>query len=258
MAWGRVLLRALVVVPLVAACGGSTLSTRKEGEEPPASKTGQACPGAKDAEGGGVRCRSTEECSGNEICQAYLPYPCSSGSDSCSQDADCPEDARCVPSGQHSCVGFGAIDICRPACSELPCAEGERCEEDGRCRPTPCAEGYECPPDSVCAGEELSYRTTDEHGCLPASCESDGYTCPEGFECSPTLPLSDQNGCMPVSCTAGFECPVNTRCAPKSDAYFTHQCERLPCERDSDCDCGYCLEGVCRDVLSYCAMPPIG
>lgn len=256
MAWGRALVRALVFGSLFVACGGSTLGTGKDEGEPPESATGKACPGAMDAEGGGVRCRSTDECSGNEICQAYLPYPCSNGINSCYQHSECGVGHLCIPSGQHSCVGFGSINICGTPCTETSCAEGQRCEDDGLCRPTPCAEGYECPPDLVCADE--GDLEVDEHGCRAASCESDGYTCPQGFECLPTIPLADKNGCMPVRCTAGFECPVNTRCAPKSEAYFAHQCERLSCEVDGDCDCGYCLEGVCRDVLSYCAMPPIG
>jgi hypothetical protein len=256
MAWGWVLIRAAAVVPLVVACGGSAVDTRADDGVPPASKTGQACPGAQDVEGGGVRCRSSNECSGNETCQLNLPYPCSNGVSSCYQDADCGAGRLCIASGLYSCVGFGALDICSAPCSETSCAEGSRCEADGRCGPTPCHEGYDCPSDLVCADDADASR--DEHGCRVASCQSDDYTCPAGFECQPTEPAADKNGCMPVSCVAGFECPANQRCVPDSQALYTHQCERLPCERDSDCDCGYCLEGRCRDALSFCAMPPIG
>lgn len=241
---------------LPIACGGSTTNADGGGGAPSASKTGMACPGAPDAEGGGVRCRSTKECSGNEICQAYLPYPCSQQINSCYQSSECGVGHLCIPSGLHACVGGQPINQCGTPCTETSCAEGERCEPDGYCRPTPCLEGYECASDAVCA--VAAATSTDEHGCRAARCESDGYACPAGFECLPTGPAPNEHGCMAISCVAGFECPVNQRCNPKSEALYLHQCERLECAADKDCDCGYCIEGLCRDVLSYCAVPPIG
>jgi hypothetical protein len=255
MVWGRVL-RIAAVLPLVLACGGSTLDTPKEDGASPASKTGQACPGATTDEGGGRRCRRTDECTGNETCQAYLPYPCSISTSSCYQDSDCGAEHLCLASGLYSCLGAGEINSCGAPCTPTSCAEGSRCEQDGRCHPTPCRDGYECASGLVCADE--GDKPTDEHGCRAASCEADEHACPAGFECEPSEPWADKNGCMPVSCVAGFDCPVNQRCVPDSQAMLTHQCERLSCERDTDCDCGYCIESTCRDALSYCAMSPIG
>lgn len=256
MAWGRVLVGVVAVLPLLVACGGSTQGTRSDDGTPPVRKTGQACPGAADPEGGGLRCRSSDECSGNDTCQAYLPYPCSNGTSSCYQDSDCGAGQLCLASGLHNCVGAGPINRCGEPCTETSCAQGSRCEADGRCRPTPCREGYACPSDLVCADE--GEKLVDDHGCRPARCESDQYTCPAGFECEPNEQAADKNGCLPVSCVAGFECPANQRCNPESPALYTHQCERLSCERDTDCDCGFCIESTCRDALSYCAPPPIG
>jgi hypothetical protein len=107
----------------------------------------------------------------------------------------------------------------------------------------------------VCAVEEDG--ESNEHGCRAARCEADEWACPSGYQCEPGE-AADQNGCVPISCTAGFECPVNRRCAADSPYPHTHQCEALRCERDSDCDCGYCFGTVCQDSLSYCAIPPIG
>jgi len=256
MAWGRVLALVVAALPLLVACGGSTQGSRKDDGAPPASKTGQACPGAADAEGGGVRCRGSDECSGNDTCQTYLPYPCSTGVSGCYQDSECGAGQLCLATGLHSCVGAGSINSCGTPCTETSCTEGSRCDADGRCRPTPCHEGYECPSDLVCAAE--GEKLVDEHGCRAARCESDRFTCPAGFKCEPTEPAANEHGCNPVSCVAGFECPANQRCVPDSPALHAHQCERLACDRDADCDCGYCIESTCRDVLSYCAAPPIG
>lgn len=255
MPWGRMSFRFVGIVPLVLGCGGSTLTTPKDDGAPSAGKTGQACPGADDV-GGGARCRDSDECSGDEICQAYLPYPCSNGFNSCYQDAECGAGLLCVASGLNSCLSGGGLNICGAPCTAESCTEGSRCEADGRCGPTPCLEGYACPSDLLCASD--GEAQTDEHGCRVASCESGEYTCPAGFECDPTEQAADRNGCLPISCVAGYECPANQRCVPGTPTLHAHQCERLECERDSDCDCGYCIENTCRDALSFCAPPPIG
>jgi hypothetical protein len=234
------------------SCGGATDRTTAE-QEPSRGPAGQSCPGAVEVEAAGARCRSRDQCAVNEWCQATPPQPCTTGFSSCYEDAACEAGQVCRTTGSDSCFGSGPISACQEPCSEASCGMGERCGADGHCQPIPCTEGYACPEPTLCA----EGAGVDEHGCRPARCDTDAWSCAAGYVCQPGNE-ADTNGCVPLSCTTGFACPANRRCVADSPYLSTHQCELLSCRSDADCDCGYCVEQVCRDTLGYCALPPIG
>jgi hypothetical protein len=255
MPWCRRAAAATLLVAMVS-CGGSTAKTTAEATQgaKPEPAWGQACPGASD-EGDGVRCRRDDECAESELCQPYLWPSCSRNSSGCYQDEDCEGGQLCAETGVSSCFGSGPIRACQAPCTEGSCPEGDVCGGDGHCEPSSCSAGYACADDRVCG--EGGDPQSDEHGCRPARCDEDAWSCPAGHDCRPG-DEANQNGCVPLSCTAGFECPPNTRCREGSLYLHAHQCEALECARDSDCDCGYCIGSFCRNALAYCGLPPIG
>jgi hypothetical protein len=234
-------------------CGGSTAGSgpAPDAGGAPGNESVRACPGVAAIQEPEARCRENDECAVSEWCQAYPPNPCSTATSQCYSDPDCPVGAVCADTRSTSCFGQ-RISVCQEPCSSSSCPADEHCDADGHCRPLSCSDGFACADDQVCAPE----RDADEHGCSAARCD-EGWTCPTGHVCQPG-DEADENGCVAISCTAGFECPVNRRCVADSPYLFTHQCEILTCERDADCDCGYCINSACQDTLGYCALPPIG
>jgi hypothetical protein len=89
--------------------------------------------------------------------------------DTCQTDADCvvvgvqqicmPLDCAC--SGEHVCV---------PGCTaDSACAEGERCADDGHCKPKPCSAAAACPTNFTCEAGGCQRKT------CTASAQCDGF-----------------------------------------------------------------------------------
>jgi hypothetical protein len=249
-------------------------AARHDAARPPLNAL-PACPGHMHP-APGQACRTLSDCGGGSFaCAAGVIFACGVCSTNnmtpCSGDAQCGANFVCEPTRAGS-WGFPFAG-CINACSAGSCFGGTRCAANGHCEPIPCSDGGACPADRLC---DPSRSGADKLGCVPKSCEADGYVCPPkyrcggaqpdvygcsprlcsedyacpvGSECGGTAP--DGHGCSLVSCTEGYECPPNTDC--KSGPARDHGCLRRACSADSDCDCGACLGRVCEDQLHVCS-----
>lgn len=176
----------------------------------------------------------------------------SSGTATCRSDTDCKDLTMCVPPGD-SLPGCGTCQTpvreCEPStgcpnnevCFEYqppcPCYSGLSSRCQARCTATSCPSGEQCASSGLCE---------------PTSCKA-GYACPTGSRCAPASTDSDPHGCQPIPCTQGFACPENTRCT--STTTDNHGCVVLSCKRDTDCDCGACVNGACAAGPGICVAP---
>ncbi len=186
----------------------------------------ECCVGSFECDGGFVRqvgataCDS--DCGETSVCEGWAPPP--------PEGVPCTADSDCDPAAFEYCLPPGVSPDC-PVCTtdERTCASDADCPAG-----THCAE-YEpvCPP---CDGIA---PTACFENCVPGSCP-EGQTCVEG------------GGCVPLRCDTGaIDCEENFRCTGAGD----DGCARLACERDSDCDCGSCISGVCYDGPGVCREP---
>ncbi|HKO92576.1 MAG TPA: hypothetical protein VJU61_15580, partial [Polyangiaceae bacterium] len=136
---------------------------------------------------------------------------------------------------------------CVRPCQVTLCGPDQSCADDGLCKPTSCQAGYKCRMNQVCAPGRA---VVDEHGCAPAHCILDAAKCPDGSVCSGAL----IDGCTPIHCSEGYVCPMNRVCDRASSE--PHGCARKRCSQDGECDCGACIEGLCRDQLFVCTPLP--
>lgn len=135
-----------------------------------------------------LRCAHDEECPWGEICRREPGQGEGVCSQSCTSDASCPLEERCVPVG-----------------GRFVCVEG--CEEDADCLPWKrcldgvCTEGF-CQTSAVCAPCERCEQGRCEavEGTFCKSCGTEGFdpTCGPGALCV--------NGACAPPCEAG-ECP---------------------------------------------------
>ncbi len=281
------LVACLVALQAVAAACGGVSHRRGDGgtpgeggasAQPETMAAGAAgyqglCPGTVALPAGAEPCALEDRACGNDfLCVApggeYTPVvfapgtfddgcPMELGGVRCQADADCDGSAgsgsvpRSDPTPALLCIQHGQCEsYCDLACS---CNPDEDCDPSGHCVSPSCADGYACSADSVCAPERpwafgARYGDSDNHGCSPASCVSDGYQCADGFTCDPTA--GDEHGCAALPCDAGGFCQLDERCDPMSTTY--NHCVTLACQSDHDCDCGSCFEGLCRRQLGYC------
>jgi len=219
---------------------------------------------------------------------AACPLP--PGSQPCPNE--CATDANCAARSGGKCVPYTlSCPLCNghvcsyppPPCTSSPssCAAGERCRSDGTCELIPCNEGGVCGTSFRCTPTSTK---ADKRGCEPVACDS-GYTCPSGTRCNLGSARSDIFGCELIPCDAGYTCPAETRCkvgssradqrgceyTPCSDGFACsentrctvtapaasdHGCRAMTCKSDVDCDCGYCVNGVCSIGPGTCQYPP--
>jgi len=111
-----------------------------------------------------------------------------------------------------------------PACTQSPdnCGATARCQTDGTCKLLLCTEGITCPATS---------------------------------RCNVGAPHADATGCEPIPCNEGWTCGENTKCTTPVGPN-NHGCTTLSCQKDSDCDCGYCVNGSCASNLGGCVQAP--
>jgi hypothetical protein len=197
-----------------------------------------------------------------------------------------------VASGCHTvadCVGVLPPGKC---CDTSPCWPASACPippsmcgtintGTGSSDPTECTSDDDCPPDGICVTTfsgcpqcphracqyppPLCIEEPDSCGttavcqadgtCAPLSCD-DGYACGDGSRCAVGSARADGHGCELIPCDDGWMCEENTRCtAPTEPA--SHGCIKLECQSDTDCDCGYCVNGACRSSLGMCSQAPV-
>lgn len=219
------------------------------------------CPGAGTPIPG-RQCRGDADCTtSNPRCMLNaLPPGSSCGAcfpnapHLCDHDSDCEGGLICAPIDESNpcpCVPDAPAGThCIAKCTSSSCPSSERCGSDGLCHIRPCDDGYDCGSALKCAPK---IDAADEHGCVPKNCASDGYTCPPDFVCADGQ-NTDAHGCSEVSCSDGFTCAPNYDCDPKSKG--NHRCEQRACKADSDCDCGFCIQGHCEPRLFVCTGAP--
>ncbi len=217
------------------------------------------CPGATEWPAGETVCRDGSECSPDELCYPNGPPDfsgvcggCIPPASPCTSDRDCAT-GICGPFPDPCNCGFNANE-CAPACTDASCADGERCATDGRCEPIPCDDGFSCPDQKRCGPTSPD---ADANGCEWTPC-TDGWTCIDGYVCEPTVGnIHDPHGCRQLSCSepGGADCGPNTVCNPSG---IGSGCEVKDCQRDSDCDCGVCMNDKCARRPGVCASPASG
>jgi hypothetical protein len=248
-----------------AAAGGSSDAAIAHGADAAAGgfSDAGACPGATLA-AGVITCRVQEDCPPGQQCShdpiMYPPGPsaCPGRTQTCTQDSDCTGGLLCATVNYgKDCGGIfkECYAPCRPtSCTPaqcpgtVPCRIDEQCIS-GKCEPLLCPGAYTCAAGETCAPTRSS---ADWNGCAPALCTTDGFVCPPGTICA-SGPFADAHGCEPTPCNAGFTCPPDSRCNPSSVYFYPHDCVKLTCAADSDCDCGVCIQGHCEDRLFVCS-----
>lgn len=244
------------------------------------------CPGANPPPTGYPLCRSAADCTGGAFC-AQQPFAgcgaCISPQHACTLDTDClPAGAAvCEPYVETSaclCTNSANGTRCMAKCPGRTCQTDTQCAATGHCQPTPCGQGYSCPSDRACkpsdtaadahgcvpklctegftcaAGlvcNQTATQADPAHGCTPAPCSS-GYACPTGWQCV-AGPGGDVHGCTPISCSSGPPCGTNESCDPTQPG---RGCVVRKCARDTDCDCGGCVQGNCQPSLWVCTSAP--
>lgn len=167
----------------------------------------------------------------------------------CDSDADCALGTVCAADylSTHPCQK--SVDTsCLAACTAESCPAGQRCRQDGHCETFHCSDGYTCPEGWNCLAES-SGRLPDANGCVYSICDTDGYQCPAGSRCDTENGFTN-HGCVVYDCVNESPCPPNHTC----DSTGT-RCERKSCTRDVECDCGACFDGECVDNEPFCLAP---
>jgi len=186
--------------------------------------------------------RVCPKCNGHRC--TYAPPPCTSSPNSCGAEQRCRVDGACEP---------------------VPCSAGGSCGLSYRCAPTsatanylgcepiPCDGGYACPAGTRC---HVSAAQADSFGCELTPCDQ-GYACPAETRCAVGSPRADSHGCEYTRCNEGFACQENSRCTVAEPPAYDHGCTAMPCKSDADCDCGYCVGGICSAAPATCQYPPV-
>lgn len=192
----------------------------------------QACHSVNDCgPTGPVKCCTTSPCWPASACP-ISPATCSGGygkaTFNCTTDKDCNAGGTCVStvSGCPQCESRSCnySPPAPPPCTPSPdsCSPSARCQTDGSCVPILCTDGYTCNVDARC---KVGSVRADSHGCELLPCD-DGWTCDE-----------------------------NTQCTTPGDR-GSHGCTTMACKQDSECDCGYCVNGFCSSNLGSCSFAP--
>ncbi len=182
----------------------------------------------------------------------------------------CRDVVECGPVGPVKCCTTGA---CWPASAcpipptncptEFPCTTNADCGENGTCERSvmgcPQCEERKCvyPPPACTQSPDNcgdTARCQADGRCAPLLCD-DGYTCLAGTRCAKGSARANEHGCEPIPCDDGWTCTENTRCTSPVDPW-SHGCTALACQADTECDCGYCVNGVCQSNLGMCSHPP--
>jgi|GEM_PF-1165030 len=235
--------------PGAGGAGGTVTSCEHEGETEPV-----------------LSCRDNNDCGGGATSKCCIggcswpPSACPLPPSSCSTNFVCTPDSGCQPGG--TCVStISGCPQCEqrqcvypaPPCTQSPdsCGSMATCQSDGTCSPIRCDAGHVCADDSRC---NLTSPRADTYGCEKLPCDA-GYACADDSRCDVNSPLADTHGCEKLPCDDGWTCEANTRCTTPTEA-APHGCTALPCTEDCDCDSGYCVNGICSNILGTCSFAP--
>ncbi len=221
------------------------------------SVAGGYCAGETPWPAGSATCRTSADCTGDEMCFADGPPDttgvcggCLPPDNPCSSDSECG-DGICGPFDDPCHCFGGQMGACTSRCTDGSCPDGQRCAANGHCQTVRCDDGWSCAAGERCAVGGLG---ADAHGCQSIPC-SDGWSCPSGWSCEPDGPVRDLHGCRKPDChdPGGTPCAENLVCeASLSSAWG---CNMKKCTTVDDCDCGACVDGKCRRHPGVCAVP---
>lgn len=232
-------MRALWVLVVIAACEQHTPAPVHHAAPPPP-------PPAADS---GITVApiapidATGFARGATYCPGVDHWP--TGAKTCLTDDDC-DGGACYPQGVPNYSGMCGMAprLTRECDRDKDCGKGKYCdtmvnEHHG------CAEVVEakcvasCTKDSCKAGEVC--RASGRCEILP--CE-DGYACRPGWTCDKTGYTHDEHGCREPGCAA-TGCGPNMTCTGEL-------CAPRTCSKQSDCDCGACMQGQCAGRPGVC------
>lgn len=218
------------------------------------------CPDTPPPPSGYSTCRNQSDCTGSKLCSLAPTFIgclfCGTGG--CTKDTDCAADQVCGPSCFCPVLTASGGRRCVQRCTSTSCAKDEVCGSSGLCEPAPCMGGFACSAGLACKGNS-GPLAGDAHGCVPASCSTDGYSCPAGYRCTASTMNADVHGCAagPCDSTGAAACPFNMECNPATNNYKDFRgCTIRSCTKDSDCDCGACVVGICAPRVGVCTDPP--
>ena len=219
-----------------------------------ASGAGVVCPGVQPLSG--PQCRTSSDCpatvymctsdpiSVSSVCATNCVTP--PPQHGCTDDTSCPTGQVCL-SSRVPCCNMPST-ACVPACTATSCGATQRCNAAGHCEAFPCADGFTCPAATVCSS---SATGADANGCAPQPCTA-GYACAADFHCAAGSAGADAHGCAPPPCSE-TGCPVNFVCRTTATS---GGCTAKTCSADGDCDCGFCIQGLCASRLKVCVLLP--
>ncbi len=182
----------------------------------------------------------------------------------CTVDGDCQGDEVCLPGAQVTEYYMDGCPerLCGPSCQDQPCPEDARCLESGECELIPCdaEDAAACPEHWTCDPERapdtpLSAQgawSSDasnpgravDRGCTRLLCdEPDGVVCEELWHCDPGS-SEEGSGCVPTPCEESGHCGDDDYevCAATSDVEHPGKtpdqfgCVPRNCEEGAVCD----------------------
>ncbi|MFO0683979.1 MAG: S1 family peptidase [Sandaracinus sp.] len=228
--------------------------------------------GEGDACGEGLRCETTDACTG--LCvptpSSLLPVgaPCTANAECGTGTCVDPGDAerRCLPScfgdhgqcasGEVCSASDGACGACIPAAIyPAPHGLGEECTDDASCRSghcvdrggirecaTPCDALGHCSAGLVCQGIDCQLDRSQAAGgaCLTQA------DCPDGI----CIAIGADHVCSPADCTS-TPCPSGFECTALGSAHVCTPMLALDgatCDADAACASGECFAGTCASA----------
>lgn len=233
-------MRVLWVLLVLAACEQHKPSAVHHAEPPPP-------PPASD---GGVSVTqlpmidATGFVRGAAYCPGVDHWP--AGQKTCATDDDCPGGGLCYPAGVPDYSGMCGVAprYTRECNRDQDCGKGKYCdgmvnEQHGcgeivqaKCM-TSCTKDS-CKPGEICRANGR---------CEIQQC-ADGYACRAGWTCDKAGYLHDEHGCREPPCSV-------TGCGPNL-ACTGELCAPKHCSKQSDCDCGACMQGSCAGRPGVC------
>lgn len=186
---------------------------------------------------GPLACRSTPACAA-DFCTDCDCAPAFTCRDATAQPTECP-----------------ILDCPSPSCCH------DKAECDGQLCVTPsdpprcgicqnvrsqCATDLDCQAGTLGGGAVLVCDPVP-CACSPANQCVPG--CSADVDCGDARTCDVPTGrCQPRACSAAAPCPPDFDCTAGG-------CQRRTCSSDAVCD-GFCAEGLCRESLGTCSLPP--
>jgi hypothetical protein len=117
-----------------------------------------------------------------------------------------------------------------------------------------CSEGFACRPNA-----RYTQTGVGRQGCSQLLCnESGGTACDSEQICDPEAVFAATTGCAFTPCDAGWSCDAQDCAMDKiGSGADQHGCIDRPCTENTDCGCGYCVNGACEPTLGLCYVPEI-